>query len=117
MADIIRFIISCALTIGGLFVLITGVVGLFRFKYSLTRIHAAALFDTVGIMLMIAGVMVAEGVTIPAAKMLVVVIILWLSSPVCSHLIGRLEITINDNLEKDMVVSDEEMIRYEKEGD
>ena len=37
MADIIRFIISCALTIGGLFVLITGVVGLFRFKYSLTR--------------------------------------------------------------------------------
>ena len=117
MADIIRFIISCALTIGGLFVLITGVVGLFRFKYSLTRIHAAALFDTVGIMLLIAGVMIAEGLTVPTMKMLVVIIILWLSSPVCSHLIGRLEITINDNLEKDMAVSDEDMIRYEKEGD
>lgn len=117
MPDIIRFIISAVLTLGGLFVLITGVVGIFRFKYSLTRIHAAALFDTLGIMLLLAGVMVAEGLTVAALKMLVVVIFLWLSSPVCSHLIGRLEVTINDHLEKDMAVSDEEMIRYEKEGD
>ena len=117
MSDIIRFIISCALTLTGLFVLVTGVVGIFRFKYSLTRIHAAALFDTVGIMLLLAGVMFAEGMTIATLKMLVVVVFLWLSSPVCSHLIGRLEITINDNLEKDMSVSDEEMIRHEKEGD
>ena len=117
MPDIIRFIISAVLTLGGLFVLITGVLGIFRFKYSLTRIHAAALFDTLGIMLLLAGVMVAEGLTIAALKMLVVVIFLWLSSPVCSHLIGRLEVTINDHLEKDMAVSDEEMIRYEKEGD
>ena len=117
MPDIIRFIISAVLTLGGLFVLITGVVGIFRFKYSLTRIHAAALFDTLGIMLLLAGVMVAEGLTVAALKMLVVVIFLWLSSPVCSHLIGRLEVTINDHLEKDMVVADEEMIRYEKEGD
>lgn len=117
MPDIIRFIISAVLTLGGLFVLITGVLGIFRFKYSLTRIHAAALFDTLGIMLLLAGVMVAEGLTVAALKMLVVVIFLWLSSPVCSHLIGRLEVTINDHLEKDMAVSDEEMIRYEKEGD
>ena len=117
MPDIIRFIISAVLTLGGLFVLITGVVGIFRFKYSLTRIHAAALFDTLGIMLLLAGVMVAEGLTVAALKMLVVVIFLWLSSPVCSHLIGRLEVTINDHLDKDMAVSDEEMIRYEKEGD
>ena len=117
MPDIIRFIISAVLTLGGLFVLITGVVGIYRFKYSLTRIHAAALFDTLGIMLLLAGVMVAEGLTVAALKMLVVVIFLWLSSPVCSHLIGRLEVTINDHLEKDMAVSDEEMIRYEKEGD
>ena len=117
MLETIRFIISCVLTVGGLFCLISGVVGIFRFKYSLTRIHAAALFDTVGIMLMLAGVMVAEGLTIATLKMLVVVIFLWLSSPVCSHLLGRLEITINDKLENDMTVSDEEMVRYEKEGD
>ena len=117
MLEIIRFIISCALTIAGLFALISGVVGLFRFKYSLTRIHAAALFDTVGIMLMLAGVMVAEGMTIATLKMLVVVLFLWLSSPVCSHLIGRLEITINDHLERDMTIADEETIRPEKEGD
>ena len=117
MLETIRFIISCALTVAGLFAMISGVVGIFRFKYSLTRIHAAALYDTVGIVLMLAGVMVAEGFTVATFKMLLVVIFLWLSSPVCSHLLGRLEITINDKLENDMTVSDEEMVRHEKEGD
>ena len=117
MSEIIRFIIVCALTAVGLFVLISGVVGVFRFKYALTRIHAAAVFDTAGIMLVLLGVMVATGLNITTLKMLFVVIFLWLSSPVSSHLIGRLEITINDHLERVMIVADEETVRHEKEGD
>ena len=46
--EIIRFGISAALTLAGLFVLVTGVVGVFRFRYALSRIHAAALLDTLG---------------------------------------------------------------------
>ena len=117
MLDTIRFILSTVLTIGGLFVLISGVLGIFRFRNSLSRIHAAALFDTLGILLMLTGVMIATGWTIATGKMILVICILWMTSPVSSHLIGRMEITINDELEKDMTVIDLQTVQKEKEGD
>lgn len=117
MLETVRFIVSALLTLAGLFVLISGVVGVFRFKYALSRIHAGALFDTLGILLMLLGVIVAEGFTIAALKMVLVIAILWLTSPVSSHLIGRLEITINDELDKDMLVTDRRVVEHEKEGD
>lgn len=115
MLEWIRFLICLILTCLGLFCLISGVVGIFRFKYSLSRLHAAALFDTVGIALMLSGVMVATGFTIATAKMLLVIAFLWMTSPVSSHLIGRLEVTVNDELTRDMDVIDPEAVRREKE--
>ena len=117
MLEGLRFALSAVLSLAGLFVLISGVVGLFRFKYALSRIHAAALFDTLGIVLMLLGVMVATGFEVAALKMFIVICILWMTSPVSSHLIGRMEITINDELEKDMSVIDRQSVQKEKEGD
>ena len=59
MLEFLRFALCAALTLCGLVALISGVVGGFRFHYALSRLHAAALLDTVGIMLRLAGVMVA----------------------------------------------------------
>ena len=117
MLDILRFALSFMLTLGGLFVLISGVVGVFRFPYALSRIHAAALGDTLGIALMLLGVMVAEGFSVITLKLLVVMLFLWVTSPVASHLIGRMEITINDELDSNMTVSDLDAVWHEKEGD
>ena len=116
MLDTIRFILSLCLTLGGLFCLLSSVVGVYRFRYSLSRIHAAALIDTVGILLMLLGVICATGFTIASAKMLVVIAFLWLTSPVSGHLVGRLEITINDDLDKDMAVMAPEAVAHEKEA-
>lgn len=116
MLDWFRFGLSAVLTLGGLAALVSGVAGVFRFKYSLSRIHAAALFDTVGILLMLLGVMVAFGFTNATLKMLVVIGFLWLTSPVSSHLIGRLEVTIDDELDQHVAVGDPDMVRKEKEG-
>ena len=116
MLDTIRFILSLCLTLGGLFCLLSSVVGVYRFRYSLSRIHAAALIDTVGILLMLLGVICATGFTIASAKMLVVIAFLWLTSPVSGHLIGRLEITINDDLDKDMAVMAPDAVAHEKEA-
>ena len=115
MPDIIRFIIAAVLTLGGLFCLLSGVVGVYKFRYALSRIHAAALIDTLGILLMLLGVIVATGFTVASAKMVVVIAFLWLTSPVSGHLIGRLEVTINDELEKDAEVLDQEYVRQEKD--
>ena len=114
MLDIIRFVISAALTLAGLFCLLSGVVGVYKFRYALSRVHAAALLDTVGILLMLLGVIVATGFTVASLKMLVVIAFLWLTSPVAGHLIGRLEVTINDELSRDADVLDQDYVEQEK---
>lgn len=117
MIDIIRLIACIILTVLGLGCLVTGVVGVYRFKYALNRIHAGALLDTVGILLMLLGVICATGLNVTSAKILVVIAFLWLTSPVSSHLIGRLEITINDELDQSMTVIDRETVAHEKDSD
>ena len=112
--DIIRLLGCIILTVLGLCCLVTGVVGVFRFKYALNRIHAAALMDTVGILLMLLGVICATGFTMTSGKILVVIAFLWMTSPVAGHLIGRMEITINDDLDKAMAVIDRETVEHEK---
>ena len=115
--DIIRLIGCIILTVLGLCCLVTGVVGVFRFKYALNRIHSAALLDTVGILLMLLGVICATGLTMTSAKILVVIAFLWRTSPVAGHLIGRMEITINDDLDKSMAVIDRETVEHEKDAE
>ena len=117
MIDIIRLIACIILTGAGLCCLVSGVVGVFRFKYALNRLHAAAILDTVGILLMLLGVIVATGVNFTSAKILVVIAFLWLTSPVSGHLIGRMEITINDDLDKSMAVIDRETVEHEKDAE
>ncbi len=116
MIEILRFAACLVCTLAGLFCLLSGVVGVFRFRYALSRIHAAALIDTVGIFLMLTGVIIATGFTVASAKMLAVIALLWLTSPVSSHLIGRLEVTINDDLEKNADVMDRDYVEHEKEA-
>ncbi len=104
MTDWIRFSLSALLTLGGLAVLITSVLGLFRFRSALNRVHAAALTDTLGILLMLLGVMLATGFNVATGKMALVVLFLWLTSPVSSHLIGKMEYTMNEKLADEMTI-------------
>lgn len=117
MLDWIRFAVSAALTVFGLFVLVTATLGLFRFRYVLNRIHAAALADTLAVLTILAGLALAWGFTPVTLKLLAVVAFLWLTSPVASHLIGRLEVTVNDQLPMEMQVEDSRFVLIEKEAD
>lgn len=112
--DVIRFIACAIFTVCGLGCLVSGVVGVFRFKYALNRLHAAAILDTAGIFLMLMGVICAIGFDVTCLKILVVIGLLWLTSPVSGHLIGRMEITINDELDQVMTVADRSTVQSEK---
>ena len=117
MLDWIRFVLSAVLTVFGLFVLVTATLGLFRFHYVLNRIHATALADTLAVLTILAGLALAWGFTPVTLKLLAVVAFLWLTSPVASHLIGRLEVTVNDQLPQEMQVEDSRFVAIEKEAD
>ena len=117
MLDWIRFALSAVLTVFGLFVLVTATLGLFRFHYVLNRIHATALADTLAVLTILAGLALAWGFTPVTLKLLAVVAFLWLTSPVASHLIGRLEVTVNDQLPQEMQVGGSRCVASDKEAE
>lgn len=97
----IRFIFGTILLLGGLVVFFVELFGIYKFKYVLNRMHAAATGDTLGIALSLIGLIVMNGINFTSLKMLLVVTFLWLASPVSSHMIARFEVTTNEELEKD----------------
>ena len=84
----------------GLFVFFSAVLGLFRLKYVLDRMHAAAVGDALGIFCVLAGLMLLHGWSLSAAKTLLIFLFLWLTSPVASHLIAEMEIETLPDIEK-----------------
>lgn len=95
----IRFLIGAALLICGLLIFVIALIGVFRFRYVLNRMHAVAMGDTLGIGLSLLGLIIINGLNFTSFKLLWVVLFLWVSSPVSSHLIARLEVTTNEDKE------------------
>ena len=102
MLDWIRFGLTAVLMLAGLFLLLTGVVGQYRFKYVLNRMHAASMGDSLGLMLVVCGLCISAPDGWVIAKFLMTALFLWLTSPTGSHLIARLEMTINEHPEAEM---------------
>lgn len=96
----IRFIVGAVLLLISLLIFLVQMIGVFRFKYVLNRMHAAAMGDTLGIGCCLLGLIVMSGIGFTFLKLLLVIIFLWFSSPVSSHLIARLEVTTDEEPEK-----------------
>ena len=94
--SVIRFILTAAFMLVGLFVCCVGVYGVFKLKYAANRMHAASLNDTMGISLCLVGLAISAPDVFTALKILLVVVFLWLASPVASHLLCRLEVETNE---------------------
>ena len=69
--------------------------------------HAAAMGDTLGIGVSLVGLMILSGINFTTLKMGLIIIFLWLASPVSSHLIARLETTIEEHMEEYCEMPDE----------
>lgn len=96
----VRFLTGAVLLLCGLGIFFIEMVGVFRFKYVLNRMHAAAMGDTLGIGFSLMGLIIMSGFNFTSLKLLLVIVFLWFSSPTSSHLIARLEVTTNEDEEK-----------------
>ncbi len=112
----LRFIVGAALMICGLIIFIIEIVGVFRFKYVLNRMHAAAMGDTLGIGLSLLGLIIISGLNFTSFKLLCVIVFLWFSSPTSSHLIARLEVATDEEREKHYEIKALDDIKNEKEN-
>lgn len=92
----IRSILAAVAFAIAIFAYLTEVVGLFRFKYVLTRVHAAALGDTFGIGFIVLGSIILKGFSLAAIKLLLILIFMFLTGPVLTHLVGRAELLYQD---------------------
>lgn len=111
--EYVRFAISALFIVIGLFITITGIFGFYKLKFILNRMHAAALIDTLGLFFIILGLIVAKGFTdangqldLTSVKLACVVLFLWITSPVSSHLISKIIYMTDANTEHEMVEID-----------
>lgn len=95
----IRFALGTVCLTGGLILFAIELIGVFRFRYVLNRMHAAAMGDTLGISCSLIGLMLISGWNFNTLKLALVVAFLWCASPVSSHLIARLEVSTNEHSE------------------
>ena len=102
MLEWIRFCLTAVLLLAGLFLLMTGVIGQYRLRYVLNRMHAASMGDSLGLLLIVCGLCISAGDLWVIAKMLMTALFLWLTSPTGGHLIARLEMTVNEHPEEEM---------------
>ena len=103
-----QFLLGTGLLLFGMAVFVLELIGTFKFKYVLNRMHAAGMGDTMGISLCLLGTMFLFGWSFTSLKIALIAAFLWLASPVSSHLIARLEVTTNEELEQYCKIQKEE---------
>lgn len=96
----IKFIAGAIFLLMGLAIFVLEIMGVFRFKYVLNRMHAAAMGDTFGIGCSLIGLILMNGLNFTSMKLFLVIVFLWFSSPVSSHLIARLEVATDEEPDK-----------------
>ena len=95
----IRFLAGAVCMAAGLVFYIIQFIGVFRFKYVLNRMHAAAIGDALGCGLMLLGAVVFNGFTFPSVKILFLIVFLWMTSPVAAHMVVKLEVLSREKME------------------
>ena len=88
IAILIDAISWVCLVAGGIFCVI-GAVGLLRMPNFYTRMHAASVIETLGAGLILAGLMLQAGFTLVAAKLLMIGLLIFFTSPTATHALAR----------------------------
>ena len=88
MNGIIDAASAACLVAGGFFCLVGG-IGLLRMPDFFTRAHAASVTETLGAGLVLAGLMLQAGLTLVTAKLLVIGLLIFFTSPTATHALAK----------------------------
>ena len=87
--EIIIYYASWALLSCGAFLCAVGGLGALRLPDFYSRQHAAGITDTLGAAFVLIGLMLQSGFTLNAAKLVMILLFLLLTSPVATHAIAQ----------------------------
>ncbi|RLA06936.1 MAG: sodium:proton antiporter [Gammaproteobacteria bacterium] len=81
--------LSWVLLLSGCFCVLISAIGLIRMPDLFTRMHAAGVGDTLGAILVIAGLMLQAGPTLLLAKLVLIMFFLLFTGPTACHALAK----------------------------
>lgn len=88
----ISILSGACLLVGSVFAVIGG-IGLVRLPDFFTRIHGAGITDTMGAGLILTGLMLEAGFSLVAVKLVMILLLLWITGPTATHALAKSAIT------------------------
>ena len=82
-------ILSWVCMVAGGFFCIVGGIGLIRMPDFFTRLHAASVIETAGAGLLLIGMALQAGLTLVAAKLVIIGLLIFFASPVATHALAN----------------------------
>lgn len=79
---------------GGMFVLIS-TIGMLRFPDFFTRLHAASITDTLGSLLVLAGLGLQAGLSLVTVKLLLILFFILFTTPTAAHALAKAALHAN----------------------
>ena len=86
-------IASWAFILAGSFFSIVGAVGIVRFPDFWSRLHAASISESAGMILLIVGMCLQAGFTLVTVKLLIIGIFLFITGPTATHAVANAALT------------------------
>jgi multicomponent Na+:H+ antiporter subunit G len=87
-ADVFSWIGGVCVVLGGVFMVI-GALGLVRMPDVFTRMHAASVADTLGVGLILVGLILFAGFTLVSVKLVFLILFIALTSPAATHAVAQ----------------------------
>jgi multicomponent Na+:H+ antiporter subunit G len=85
----ITSILTIVFVAAGIFFLLIGSIGIIRLPDFYSRTHATSKSDTLGMMLVIIGLIIFEGLTINSGKLFLILLFILLANPIGAHALAR----------------------------
>ena len=78
-------VLAIGLIVFGLFFLVVGSIGMLRLPNVFTRAHALSVTDSLGAVLVLAGLAAYQGLSVDSLKIMVVLGLVYMLNPVIAH--------------------------------
>ena len=82
-------ILTILFVVAGIFFLLIGSIGTIRLPDFYSRTHATSKSDTLGMMLIIIGLIIYEGMNINSGKLFLILLFILLANPIGAHALAR----------------------------
>jgi len=85
----LNFVVANFIVSIGIFFLLVGSIGLIRLPDFYSRAHAVGKSDTLGIILVVLGLIIHEGLTLNSVKLGLIIVFVGLTSPTATHALTK----------------------------